>query len=99
MVKDGAVLDEFSSYFSNMQFPIIVDKMYDLDDVQSAFDYALNNDDGVLGENIGILIEEEVDSESVQFEGECKPKMIELPSIESKNETIATTKERAHSSN
>ena len=47
MVKDGTVLDEFSAYFAEMNFPIILDKMYDLDDVQSAFDYALNNDDGI----------------------------------------------------
>merc|ERR1719384_2713465 len=81
MVKGGAVLDKFASYFTEMAFPIIIDKMYNLNDVQSAFNYAFNNDDSVLGENIGILIEKEND-QSIVFEENCRPKTVKLPSID-----------------
>ena len=75
-------LDQFSSYLSEMQFPLFIDKMYNLDDIQSAFNYALSNDDSLLGENIGILIEKESDEQMDFFEDSCKPKIIKLPGIE-----------------
>lgn len=74
-------LDEFTSYLTEMSFPIIIDKMYNLDDIQSAFNYAFSNDDAILGENIGVLIEKENDSDMF-FEENCRPKTIKLPPIE-----------------
>ena len=79
---DRGGLDQFSSYFSEMKFPIFIDKMYNLEDVQSALNYALGNDDSLLGENIGILIEKENDDDMDFFEDSCKPKIVKLPSIE-----------------
>eukprot|EP01083_Nonionella_stella_P074418 201874_1 len=71
--KDGSVLDVYTSHLSEMSFPIVIDRMYSLDDIRSAFGYAFNNDDSVLGENIGIVIEKEEDMD-------CET--IKLPSID-----------------
>lgn len=79
---DKGGLDQFTSHLSEMSFPIIIDKMYNLDDIQSAFNYALVNDDSILGENIGILIEKENEEEMTFFEESCRPKTIKLPQID-----------------
>eukprot|EP00483_Globobulimina_turgida_P002690 UN02695 len=83
-VKEKAkILDSFTSYLTEMSFPIIIDKMYNLNDIQSAFNYAFNNDDNMLGENIGIVIQKENGySDDMFFEEGVRPKTIKLPPID-----------------
>ena len=49
-------LTEFSTFIDkeNLNFPIIIDKMFNINDIQNAFKYINNNNEHILGSNIGI---------------------------------------------
>lgn len=60
-------LTEFSSFVDkeNMEFPIIIDKMFDLKNINEAFSYINENDEHILGQNIGLKICNEIDHKCV----------------------------------
>ena len=78
-------LDAFSRWLmeASTPCPLLIDKVFALDDVQSALNYAVNSDDAVLGENIGLLIRKETDD---GFFGEgCKSPVLRLPQLGDRN--------------
>ncbi len=51
----------FLSFEKDKDFPVFVDKMYALDDIQHAISYVLESSEHMLGENIAFLINKEDD--------------------------------------
>ena len=86
----GNGLHEWAVDMREVSAPIFIDKMYPLDQVQHALNYVFDNDESILGENIGIIINEEEDFECPDASVEWYPVQLDdiAPFMEEYNKNM-----------